>query len=92
MFRKKKTTPKENNLQNTNKAKKTSINQPKLYEELRIKTLPSIDLKNNKNNQDLHKQYSNSKKNISRKTTSRTIRLDNSLGTGYLNSLLRQVK
>ena len=53
--------------------------------------MPSIDLKHNKNNE-IQKQYSNSKKNISRKTTSRTIKLDNSLGTGYLSSLLRQVK
>lgn len=54
--------------------------------------MPCIDLKAQTKSNDYQRQLSNSKKNISRKTTSRTMRLENSLKPSCMHTLLRQAK
>lgn len=91
MFKKKKTTLKENTANNNQPNKKIGpLNLPSFCsQEPKIKTLPSTDLCKTV---ELQKEGMHSKKNISRKTTSRTMRMESSLKPAHLKNLLNKVK
>lgn len=94
MFKKKKTTLKENTANNNQPSKKIGpLNLPSFcLQEPRIKTLPSTEIRALCKTVELQKEGIHSKKNISRKTTSRTMRMESSLKPAHLKNLLNKVK